>query len=87
MGESLCFLSTHRDTHFSAPPTPPHAHVSIHAHSATGSWRRRRALLVPHTFLYYFGEQTAATDLHPHGVIDLELYTDVQVVDGKDGRW
>ncbi|CAN0059330.1 unnamed protein product, partial [Hapterophycus canaliculatus] len=48
----------------------------------TGSWRRRRALLVPHTFLYYFAESTAETDLRPHGVIDLLLYTDVEVVDG-----
>ena len=52
-------------------------------HWATGTWRKRRALLVPHTFLYYFGESTAATDLRPHGVIDLELYTDIQVVDGE----
>ena len=49
----------------------------------TGSWRKRRALLVPHTFLYYFGEKTAATDLRPHGVIDLQLYTNVQVVEGE----
>ena len=48
-----------------------------------GSWRGRHALLVPHTFLYYFGENTAATDVRPHGVIDLELYTDIQVVDGE----
>lgn len=48
----------------------------------TGIWRKRHALLVPHTFLYYFGERSAATDLSPHGVIDLELYTDVQVVKG-----
>lgn len=40
-------------------------------------------MLVPHTFLYYFGDHTAATDLRPHGVIDLELYTDIQVVDGE----
>lgn len=51
--------------------------------TGTGSWRRRRALLVPHTFLYYFAESTAETDLRPHGVIDLLLYTDVEVVDGE----
>lgn len=49
----------------------------------SGSWKNRRALLVPHTFLYYFSEATASTDLVPHGVIDLELYTDVQVVEGE----
>ncbi|CAM9148372.1 unnamed protein product, partial [Scytosiphon promiscuus] len=47
----------------------------------SGCWRKRRALLVPHTFLYYFAESTADTDLRPHGVIDLLLYTDVEVVD------
>lgn len=52
----------------------------------SGAWRKRHALVVPHTFLYYFGERSASTDLRPHGVIDLELYTDVQVVDGKDNR-
>lgn len=51
----------------------------------TGSWKERHALLVPHTFLYYFSNsgQAAAGELRPHGVIDLELYTDVRVVDGE----
>ena len=49
----------------------------------SGSWKHRRALVVPHTFLYYFPEATASTDLGPHGVIDLELYTDIQVLDGE----
>lgn len=47
----------------------------------TGRWRRRHALIVPQTFFYYYDE--AATDLGPQGVIDLELYTNIQVVDGE----
>lgn len=59
----------------------------------SGSWRRRFALVVPHTFLYYFvqgpNDQRYSAELRPHGVIDLELYTDVTVLDGeteKKGR-
>lgn len=51
----------------------------------SNSWKRRHALLVPHTFLYYFGSD-GATELRPHGVIDLEHYTDVKVVDGEYKR-
>lgn len=53
----------------------------------SGTWRRRFALLVPHTFLYYYvsgpNDRGGAAELRPHGVIDLELYTDIQVVDGE----
>lgn len=53
----------------------------------TGTWRRRFALVVPHTFLYYFVEgpndERWSAELRPHGVIDLELYTDVKVLDGE----
>lgn len=50
----------------------------------TGRWRKRHALLVPHTFLYYFGDDSAATDLTPRGVIDLEQYTDIKIVEGEE---
>lgn len=55
----------------------------VHKLNDTGSWKLRRGYIVPHTFLYYFGEMSAAMDLSPHGVIDLELYTDIQIVDGE----
>lgn len=48
----------------------------------TNNWRQRHALVVPHTFLYYFGSDSP-TELSPHGVIDLEQYTDVKVLDGE----
>lgn len=48
----------------------------------TNIWRERYAMLVPHTFLYYFGSGSAE-DLRPHGVIDLELYTDIKILEGE----
>ncbi len=45
-------------------------------------WHRRYCALVPHTFLYYFGKGDLSS---PKGVIDLELYSNIEAWDSADG--
>jgi hypothetical protein len=42
-----------------------------------GIWHKRHLCIVPHSFLYYF-EEDKETEV-PHGVVDLEYYTEVTV--------
>ncbi len=44
-------------------------------------WHRRYCALVPHTFLYYFEKDDSSS---PKGVIDLELYSNIEIGDGGD---
>eukprot|EP01039_Chlorochromonas_danica_P000856 gene856-931_t len=44
-----------------------------------GNWQKRYVCIVPHMFLYYFDGELAES---PRGIIDLELYTDVQRDEG-----
>ncbi len=44
-----------------------------------GSWQKRFVCVVPHTFLYYFDSELGDA---PRGIIDLELYTNVNRDDG-----
>ncbi len=45
-------------------------------------WHRRYCALVPHTFLYYFERDDSSS---PKGVIDLELYSNIETGGGADG--
>ncbi|CAM9603959.1 unnamed protein product, partial [Choristocarpus tenellus] len=45
----------------------------------SAQWRERYALLVPHTFLYYFDK----VDPRPRGTIDLEHYTRIEILEGE----
>eukprot|EP00612_Vaucheria_litorea_P003376 CAMPEP_0171464188 /NCGR_PEP_ID=MMETSP0945-20130129/7585_1 /TAXON_ID=109269 /ORGANISM="Vaucheria litorea, Strain CCMP2940" /LENGTH=566 /DNA_ID=CAMNT_0011991183 /DNA_START=74 /DNA_END=1774 /DNA_ORIENTATION=- len=43
-------------------------------------WHDRTCMIVPHTFLYYFSDED---DGSPHGILDLELYSEVEIMEGN----
>lgn len=48
----------------------------LHKRNEQGTWQKRFICLVPHTFLYYYDNDTSD---NPRGIIDMELYTNLSV--------